>query len=80
MKPIVPQDQISDFILYTTPNGEIKVEVMLKGETIWMSQKKMAELFGVDVRTVNEHIQNIYKSLELEENSTIRKNQIVQKE
>lgn len=80
MKPIVPQKQISDFLLYTTPNGEIKVEVILNSETIRMPQKKMAELFGVDVRTVNDHIQNIYKSLELAESSTIRKNRIVQKE
>lgn len=79
-KQLSIKDEITEFLLYTAPNGDIKVEVFMHDENIWLSQKRMAELFGVDVRTINEHIQNIYKTWELSENSTIRKNQIVQKE
>jgi len=69
-----------NFILYTSPEGEVKLNVFLEGETIWLTQKMMAELFGVDVRTVNEHLQNIYKTFELTEEQTIRKFRIVQSE
>lgn len=54
------------------------MDVIYEGETFWLSQKKMAELFGVDVRTVSEHLQNIYKSGELAEEATVRKFRIVQ--
>jgi len=67
-------------LLYTTAEWDIIINVVLHEETIRMPQKKMAELFWVDVKTINEHIKNIYKSWELDEQATIRKNQIVQKE
>jgi hypothetical protein len=70
----------SKFILYTSSNGDIKLDVYLQDETLWLTQKAISELFGVDVRTINDHIQNIFKSGELIENSTIRKIRIVQKE
>ena len=63
----------SKFLLYTSPKGDVRLDVFLKDETLWLTQKMMAELFGVDVRTVNDHIQNIFKTGELEENSVIRK-------
>lgn len=63
----------NNFILYTDPNGEVKLNVFVEGEMIWLSQKLMAELFDVDVRTISEHIQNIYKSNELSENQVFRK-------
>lgn len=63
----------SDFLLYTTPEGDVKVEVFFQNETVWLTQKRMSELFGVDVRTISEHIQNIFKSNELNEISVIRK-------
>ena len=69
-----------DLILYSSPDGNTKVSVFYEDETFWLSQKRMAELFGVDVRTVNEHLQNIYRSGELVENPTIRKIRIVQNE
>ena len=75
---LIPQE--NEIILYTTPNGAVHIEVFFQGETFWLSQKKMAELFGMDVRTVNEHLQNIYNSQELERELTIRKIRIVQKE
>ena len=53
--------QNNEIILYSSPEGDIKIEVFFNDESFWLSQKKMAELFGVDVRTVNEHLQNIYK-------------------
>ncbi len=74
------ENQLNNFILYSTPSGEVRVDVLLENETVWLTQKAMAEIFGVDVRTVNEHLQNIYSSNEMEKISTIRKIRIVQKE
>jgi len=67
-----------EIILYATPDGTVRVEVLFEGETFWLTQKKMAELFGINLRTVNEHLKNIYATSELEELATIRKNRIVQ--
>ena len=67
-----------EIILYVTPDGAVRVEVLFEGETFWLTQKKMAELFGVNLRTVNEHLKNIFATGELEESATIRKNRIVQ--
>jgi hypothetical protein len=64
----------------SSPAGNTKVEVLFEGETFWLSQKRMGELFGVDVRTVNEHLQTIYGIGELEADRTIRKFRIVQTE
>ncbi|HET8963582.1 MAG TPA: virulence RhuM family protein [Chitinophagales bacterium] len=72
--------QENDIIFYTTPDGAVHIEVFFENETFWLSQKKMADLFGVDVRTINEHLQNIYNSNELQREATIRKIRIVQKE
>jgi hypothetical protein len=57
-----------------------QVEVRLEGETVWLSQAQMAELFDKDVRTVNEHIQNVYQEGELEHEATIRNFRIVRQE
>lgn len=70
----------NNFILYTDSNGAVKLNVFIEDETIWLSQKLIAELFEVDVRTISEHIQNIYKTQELAEISTVRNFRIVQKE
>ena len=70
----------NEIVIYTTPDGKETFEVNLKKDTVWLSQKQMAELFEKDVRTINEHIGNIYKEKELIKNSTIRKFRIVQKE
>lgn len=61
------QDQTSEFLLYTTPTGEVKVEVLLSGETLWLTQKRMAELFGVGVPAISKHLKNIFESNELQE-------------
>ena len=71
---------MSEIIIYQNENGQTDLEVRLENETLWLSQKQMAELFGVTIATINEHIKNIYKEKELEEYSTIRKFLIVQQE
>ncbi|MCR9101907.1 MAG: virulence RhuM family protein [bacterium] len=65
--------QESDIILYRTPDGAVKVEIRFEDETFWLTQKKLAELFGVEVQTINYHLKEIFKSAELEEDSVIRK-------
>lgn len=74
------EPKFSDIIFYTSPEGNVSIEVIFNDETFWLNQKRMSELFGVDVRTVNEHLQNIFKTNELQKDSTIRKIRIVQKE
>src|SRR4030067_2490750 len=78
MSNIMPYN--SQVIIYRAENGETKLDVRFEGDTAWLTQKMMAELFDVDVRTISEHIQNIFKSSELQEKSTIRKIRTVQKE
>ena len=70
----------SDIIFYTTPQGEVRIEVYFEDETFWLSQKKIAELFDKDVRTVNEHLSRIFEEGELTPEATIRKFRIVQRE
>ena len=69
-----------NILFYETANAKTNMEVFYEDETFWMSQKKMAELFGVEVQTINYHIKEIFKSGELDEISTIRKFRIVQTE
>ncbi|SOB74897.1 Uncharacterized conserved protein [Marinobacter sp. LV10R510-11A] len=66
-KNISLQDQTTEFLLYTAPSGEIKVEVLLSNETIWLTQERMAELFGVQRPAITKHLKNIFESGELEE-------------
>jgi len=68
----------SSLILYQTEDGQTRIEVRLVDESVWLSQRLMADLFQKDVRTINEHIQNIYSEGELNPNPTIRKFRIVQ--
>lgn len=70
----------SEIILYTTPQGEIKIEVFLQDETVWLTQRAMGELFGVVKSTISEHLSNIYKSGELTKEATVRKIRTVQNE
>ena len=59
------------FLLYTAPDGAVKVEVFFKDETVWLTQKALAELFGVKVPAINKHLKNIFGSGELVENAVI---------
>jgi len=70
----------SNILLYKTAHGETRIEVIFNNDTFWMSQKRMADLFGVDVRTVNYHLGQIYETGELQKEATIRKIGIVQNE
>ena len=70
----------NQIIIYTTLDGEMKLEVKLENETVWLSQKQMAELFKKNIPTINEHIKNVFFEGELEKDRTIRKFRIVQRE
>lgn len=64
---------INQLIIYSTPEGNMKVEVFYKDETFWLTQKAMAKLFGVEVPAVNKHLKNIFSNGELLQNSVISK-------
>jgi hypothetical protein len=70
----------NDIIFYTTPLGNVNIEVTFIDETFWLTQKRMSELFGVESNTITYHLKEIYKSSELQEDSTTRKIRVVQKE
>ena len=63
------KEGFNEVLLYTTPNGKVKLEIYLKNETIWLSQQKIADLFGVKRPAVTKHLKNIFESGELIENS-----------
>jgi hypothetical protein len=69
-----------DVILYQTEDGLSRIEVRLEGDTVWLPQRLIAELFQVSVPTVNEHLKGIYNDRELDHAATIRKFRIVQTE
>jgi len=68
------------FLLYTAPDGAVKVEVFFKDETAWLTQKALAELFGVKVPAINKHLRNIFASGELVREATVSKMEIVRPE
>jgi len=70
----------SELLIYQTEDGRTRIQVRLEDETVWLTQKLMAELFQKDVRTISEHIRNIYEEGELPPEATIRKFRIVQTE
>lgn len=66
---MVPNNSFTEFLLYTTPGGKVKVEIFLRDETIWLTQEKIALLFGVQRPAVTKHLKNIFESGELAEYS-----------
>jgi hypothetical protein len=74
------KDEKVSFLLYTSNQGDIRVDVALEEETVWLSQKAMANLFGVSKKTISEHLINIYDTLELEKTTTVRNFRTVQQE
>jgi len=72
--------QQSDFILYTSNDGDVNVEVFLKDETIWLTQKAIGKLFGKSKATISEHLKKIYAEGELQMDSTVRNFRTVQTE
>ena len=75
----LPESQ-SDILIYQSEDGKTRIDVRLIDETVWLTQKLMAELFQVFVPTINEHLKNIFNDLELKKESVIRKFRITQKE
>lgn len=63
------KDELTEFLLYSSPDGKVKVEIFFHNENIWLTQKRMAELFGVQRPAITKHLNNIIKEGELEENS-----------
>ncbi len=68
-KQIPAKEGFNEILLYTTPNGKVKVEIYLQNETIWLTQQKIADLFGVQRPAVTKHLKNIFESGELKEDS-----------
>lgn len=66
-KQITTKDEMTEFFLYSSPNGKTKVEVSLHDENIWLIQDRIAELFGVQRPAITKHLKNIFESGELDE-------------
>lgn len=67
------ENSFTEFLLYKTPNNQVKVEIFLKNENIWLTQEKIATLFGVDRSVITKHLSNIFESAELSEDSVCAK-------
>ena len=67
------ENSFTEFLLYKTPNNQVKVEIFLKNENIWLPQEKIAMLFGVDRSVITKHLKNIFESAELNEDSVCAK-------
>jgi hypothetical protein len=72
-KNLTIRNSTAEFLIFTTANGQDTIEVKVENETVWLTQKLIAKLFDVNVATINEHLKNIFKTHEREENSVIRK-------
>jgi hypothetical protein len=73
------KDELTEFLLYTTPNQDIKVEVFLHNETLWLTQQRIAELFGVQRPAISKHLKNIFESDELDINMVCSKMELTTK-
>ena len=72
-KNLVPEEKQGDIVIYQTEDGGTKIDVRFEGETVWLTQQQMAELFGSSRTNIVEHIRHIYEECELDEDSTCRK-------
>ncbi len=72
------RNSTAEFLIFTRQAGEDGIEVRVEDETVWLTQKLMAALFDVDVRTISEHLQNLFTSGEIDGGATVRKFRIVQ--
>lgn len=79
-KKLQIRNSTAEFLIFQIENKEEGIEVLYQDETLWLTQKTMSILFDVGIRTINEHLKNIYSQGEVDKNTTIRKNRIVQKE
>lgn len=69
-KEHIRNEGFNEILLYTTPNGKVKVEIYLQNETVWLTQQKIADLFGVERSVVTKHLQNIFAQGELKKEAT----------
>ncbi len=72
------QNEAKNFLIYSLPNHQVRVDVFVQNETFWLTQKAMASLFKVSKSTISEHLTNIYESKELEKEATVRDFRTVQ--
>ena len=79
-KKLSIQDELTDFILYAVGDGQVKVEVFLHEENIWLTLNQLADLFAKDKSGVSRHLKNIFESGELEKEASVAKFATVQKE
>lgn len=77
-KDLVPS--VGEFLVFVANDGTVQVHVRIADGTVWLTQKQLAALYGKDVRTINEHLGNVYEEGELDPEATIRKFRIVQTE
>ncbi|MHB8918902.1 MAG: virulence RhuM family protein [Desulfocucumaceae bacterium] len=75
-KAVQIRNSTAEFLIFTSQANENTIEVRVEDETVWLTQKLIAELFGVEVNTINYHLKEIFKSEELSEEAVIRKNRI----
>ncbi len=80
MSDNLPEAPQGEFILFCSEDGQTHVECRFESDTLWLSQASIAELYGKDVRTINEHLVNIFSEGELAQNATLRKFRIVRLE
>ena len=73
MSDNLPEAPQGEFVLFRSEDGQTRVECRFESDTLWLSQSSIAELYGKDVRTINEHLVNIFSEGELAQNATIRK-------
>ncbi len=67
------ENSFTEILLYNTPNGKVKIEIYLQNETVWLTQQKIADLFGVERSVVTKHLKNIFATKELDPNSVCAK-------
>lgn len=72
-KTVIPNNSFTEFLLYTAPSGKVKVEIFLRDENIWLTQEKIAALFGVDRSVITKHLKNIFETGELNKEATCAK-------
>lgn len=79
-KQEIPMSKALQFLIYNTPQGDVKVDVVIRDETIWLTQKAMAALFDVQIPAINKHLKNIFEEGELRAEATISNLETVQNE
>ena len=74
------KNKVKNFLVYNLPDEDVSIDIFVKDEDIWISQKGMAELFDVNVPAISKHLNNIYDELELDREATVSKMEIVHAE